>query len=159
AARKPPPLTFAQHLQKTLIPARALLDERADRNGSLLSGDRLRVIGDCHTCTPAGQSHADLAILGQTLPIPTAPRPPQLRAGENGIPAKRNEPFLRMEMQTGAEPEVILQTVARRPPTRVDVHQLHARLDHICAGLLEPRFDQTQQPRMYLVLGVKDTDD
>jgi hypothetical protein len=119
----------------------------------------LRVIGDGHDCTPGGQPHADLAVLGQTVGIPAVHFPQQFGADEHGIAPKRNEPFLRVEMQAGAEPEVVLEAVAQRPPIRLDVHQLHARLNHICAGFLETRFDQTQQPRMHLVLGVKDTDD
>lgn len=64
-----------------------------------------------------------------------------------------------MEVQSGPEPEVVLQAIAQRPPRAADVHQLHTRLDDVGAGLLETRLDEAQQPEMDVVLGVEYADD
>jgi hypothetical protein len=64
-----------------------------------------------------------------------------------------------VEVQSRPEPEVVLETIAQRPPTGLNVHQLDTGLHHVGAGFLEACLDEAQQPRMHVVLGVEHADD
>jgi hypothetical protein len=64
-----------------------------------------------------------------------------------------------VEVEPGAEPEVVLEAVPHRVPARPVVDELDPALDDLGSCLVEQPVDAPEKLRMHLVLGVEHTDD
>src|SRR5207248_5111285 len=86
------PQSFAVDLQEALVPAGALLDQRAHGRRRLLARDDVRVVGNGRPRTGDGQAHAQLAVLGEARGVPTAGCPQNVGADEHGVAAEGMNP-------------------------------------------------------------------
>ncbi|GAA3220874.1 hypothetical protein GCM10020256_27280 [Streptomyces thermocoprophilus] len=117
------------------------------------------VVGDDDFLADGGEAYAEVAVLGEAVGVPAAGFAQDGGADEDGVAAERNESFLRVQVEAGAEPEEVLQAVAQAVPAGVEVDELHSALDDVGAGGAEGVVDVGEEFGVDLVLGVEDPDD